>query len=99
MMNKVIKRYRYYLFNEDYTLKELCVTVSILELETPVLSKNEFGALKYSLESNDGLSDFLYDLCRLYYTDEMSYDSFEKLTKILVNKENFYVEVFERVDS
>ncbi len=102
--NKIIKSYRYYIINEDYTLKKLGVTVPTSESEAPALDKSEFEALKYSLESNDRLSDSLYDLCRLYYSrlyyvDEISDDSFEKLTRILVNKKCFLVEVIERVDS
>lgn len=103
-MNKIIKSYRYYIIDEDYTLKKLGVTVPTSESEIPVLDKNEFEALKYSLESNNRLSDSLHDLCRLYYSklyhaDEISDASFEELAEILVNKKRFLVEVFERVDS
>ena len=102
--SKTIKTYQHYLFDEDYTLKKVGVTVPTLESEAPVLDKSEFEALRYSLESNNNLSDSLHDLCRLYYsklyhTDEISDDSFEELARILVNKEAFYVEVIERVDS
>lgn len=102
--SKVIKTYQYYLFDEDYTLKKLGVTVPTLESEASVLDESEFEALKYSLQSNNELSDSLHDLCRLYYSklyhaDEISDASFEELARILVNKEAFYVEVFERVDS
>lgn len=102
--NKTIKSYRYYILDEDYTLKKLGVTVPTSESEAPVLDKSEFEALKYSLESNDKLSDSLYDLCRLYYSklyhvDEMSNSSFEELARILVNKKRFLVEVIKRVDS
>lgn len=101
-MNKIIKSYHYYIIDEDYTLKELGVIAPTSEI--PVLDKSEFEALKYSLESNDRLSDSLHDLCRLYYSklyhvDEISDDSFENLAEILVNKKRFLVEVFERVDS
>ncbi|GET12092.1 hypothetical protein SN811_05920 [Ligilactobacillus agilis] len=95
--NEVIKSYRYYTINENYALKELGVTAPTSEI--PILDESEFEALKYSLESNDRLSDVLYDLCRLYYVDKISDDSFEKLTRILVNKKRFLVEVIERVDS
>lgn len=100
--SKTIKSYRYCILNEDYSLKQLGVTAPTSEI--PVLDKNEFEALKYSLESNDKLSDILHDLCRLYYSklyhaDEISDSSFEELAKILVNKKRFLVEVIERVDS
>lgn len=100
--SKTIKSYQYYIINEDYTLKKLGVTAPTSEIST--LDESEFEALKYSLESNDKLSDCLHDLCRLYYsklyhTDEISDGSFEELARILVNKKRFLVEVFERVDS
>lgn len=100
--SKTVKSYHYYIINEDYTLKKLGVTAPTSEV--PVLDKSEFEALKYSLESNDRLSDSLHDLCRLYYsklyhTDEISDASFEELARILVNKKRFLVEVIERVDS
>lgn len=99
---KTIKSYQYYVLDDDYTLKKLGVTAPTSEI--PVLDKGEFEALKYSLESNDKLSDCLHDLCRLYYSklyhaDEISDASFENLAEILVNKKRFLVEVFERVDS
>lgn len=102
--SKTIKSYHYYIINDDYTLKKLGVTSPTLESEIPVLDKSEFEALKYSLESNDKLSDCLHDLCRLYYSklyhaDEISDASFENLAEILVNKKRFLVEVIERVDS
>lgn len=102
--SKTIKSYQYYIINEDYTLNETGVTVPTSELEAPVLDESEFEALKYSLESNDKLSDSLYDLCRLYYSklyhaDKISDASFEELARILVNEKRFLVEVFERVDS
>lgn len=101
---KTIKSYHYYVINEDYTLKKLGVTVPTSESEMPILDESEFEALKYSLESNDKLSDSLHDLCRLYYSklyhaDEISDASFENLAEILVNKKRFLVEVIERVDS
>lgn len=100
--SKTIKSYRYYIINEDYTLKKLGVTAPTSEMQ--ILDKGEFEALKYSLESNDKLSDCLHDLCRLYYSklyhaDEISDASFENLAEILVNKKRFLVEVIERVDS
>lgn len=100
--SKTIKSYHYYIINEDYTLKKLGVTAPTSEI--PVLDESEFEALKYSLESNDKLSDCLHDLCRLYYSklyhaDEISDASFENLAEILVNKKPFLVEVIERVDS
>lgn len=100
--NKTIRSYHYYIINEDYALKKLGVTAPTSEM--PILDESEFEALKYSLESNDKLSDCLHDLCRLYYsklyhTDEISDASFEELARILVNKKRFLVEVFERVDS
>ncbi|GET12317.1 hypothetical protein SN811_08170 [Ligilactobacillus agilis] len=99
---KTIKSYHYYVIDDDYTLKKLGVTAPTSEI--PILDENEFEALKYSLESNDKLPDSLHDLCRLYYSklyhaDEISDASFEELARILVNKEAFYVEVIERVDS
>lgn len=99
---KTIKSYQYYVLDDDYTLKKLGVTAPTSEI--PILDEGEFEALKYSLESNDKLSDCLYDLCRLYYsklyhTDEISDGSFEELARILVNKKHFLVEVIERVDS
>lgn len=97
--NKVIKSYQYYVLDDDYTLRSLGDLSPISEYSTPILDESEFEALKYSLESNDRLSDSLYDLCRLYYVDEISDDSFEKLTRILVNKKRFLVEVIKRVDS
>lgn len=102
--NKVIKSYQYYVLDDDYTLRSLGDLSPISEYSTPILDESEFEALKYSLESNDRLSDSLYDLCRLYYSrlyyvDEISDDSFEKLTRILVNKKRFLVEVIKRVDS
>lgn len=101
-MNKIIKSYRYYVIDDDYTLKKLGVTAPTSEI--PVLDKGEFEALKYSLESNDKLSDCLHDLCRLYYSklyhaDEISDASFENLAEILFTKKRFLVEVIERVDS
>ena len=103
-MNKIIKSYHSYIINKDYALKKLGVTAPTSESEIPILDESEFEALKYSLESNDRLSDSLYDLCRLYcsrlcYADKISDDSFEKLTRILVSEKRFLVEVFERVDS
>lgn len=101
---KTIKTYQYYVLDDDYTLKKLGVTAPISESEIPILDESEFEALKYPLESNDKLSDCLYDLCQLYYSklyhvDEISDGSFEQLAKILVNEKRFLVEVFERVDS
>ncbi|MBM6763097.1 hypothetical protein [Ligilactobacillus agilis] len=96
-MNRIVKSYQYYIIDEDYTLKKLGVTAPTSEI--PILDESEFEALKYSLESNDRLSDSLYDLCRLYYVDKISDDSFEKLTRILVNKKRFLVEVIKCVDS
>lgn len=101
---KTIRSYHYYIINENYTLKKLGVTAPTSESEIPILDESEFEALKYSLESNDKLSDCLHDLCRLYYSklyhvDEISDGSFEQLAKILVNEKRFLVEVFERVDS
>ncbi|WP_192944134.1 hypothetical protein [Ligilactobacillus agilis] len=96
-MNRIVKSYQYYIIDEDYTLKKLGVTAPTSEI--PILDESEFEALKYSLESNDRLSDSLYDLCRLYYVDKTSDDSFEKLTRILVNKKRFLVEVIKCVDS
>ena len=103
-MNRIIKSYHYYIINEGYAIQKLGVTVPTSESEAPVLDKSEFEALKYSLESNDKLSDYLHDLCRLYYSklyhaDEISDGSFEELARILVNEKRFLVEVFERVDS
>lgn len=100
--SRTIKTYQYYVLDDDYTLKKLGVTAPTSEI--PILDEGEFEALKYSLESNDKLSDCLYDLCRLYYsklyhTDDISDASFEELARILVNKKRFLVEVFERVDS
>ena len=100
--SKTIKSYQYYVIDDDYTLKKLGVTAPTSE--APVLDESEFEALKYSLESNDKLSDSLHDLCRLYYSklyhvDEISDASFENLAEILVNKRRFLVEVYERVDS
>ena len=99
---KTIKSYHYYIIDEDYTLKKLGVTAPTSEML--ILDESEFEALKYSLESNNKLSDSLHDLCRLYYsklyhTDEISDASFENLSEILVNKRRFLVEVIERVDS
>lgn len=99
MMNKIIKSYQYYIINEDYTLKKLGVTVPTSESEIPVLDESEFEALKYSLKSNNNLSDILFDLRVLYHEDEISYGSYEELAEISTNKTPFYVEVFERVDS
>lgn len=96
-MNRIVKSYQYYIIDEDYTLKKLGVTAPTSEI--PILDESEFEALKYSLESNDRLSDSLYDLCRLYYVDKILDDSFEKLTRILVNKKRFLVEVIKCVDS
>ena len=99
---KTIRSYYYYIIDEDYTLKKLGVTAPTSEML--ILDESEFEALKYSLESNDKLSDSLHDLCRLYYSklyhaDEISDASFENLAEILVNKKRFLVEVFEHVDS
>lgn len=99
---KTIRSYHYYIIDEDCTLKKLGVTAPTSEM--PILDESEFEALKYSLESNDKLSDSLHDLCRLYYSklyhaDEISDASFENLAEILVNKRRFLVEVIERVDS
>lgn len=102
--NKVIKSYQYYVLDDDYTLRSLGDLSPISEYSIPILDESEFEALKYALESNDKLSDSLYDLCRLYYSklyhvDEMSNSSFEELARILVNKKRFLVEVIKRVDS
>lgn len=97
MMNKIIKSYHYYIINEDYTLKKLGVTTPTSEM--PILDESEFEALKYSLKSNNNLSDILFDLRVLYHEDEISYGSYEELAEISTNKTPFYVEVFERVDS
>lgn len=99
MMNKIIKSYRYYIINEDYAIQKLGVTVPTSESEIPILDESEFEALKYSLESNNNLSDILFDLRVLYHEDEISYGSYKELAEVLANKEAFYVEVFERVDS
>lgn len=101
---KTIKTYQYYFLDDDYTLKKLGVTAPTSESEIPILDKSEFEVLEYSLESNDKLSDCLYDLCQLYYSklyhvDEMSDGSFEELARILVDAKRFLVEVYERVDS
>ena len=97
MTNKTIKSYRYYTINEDYTLKKLGVTAPTSEI--PVLDESEFEALKYSLESNNNLSDILFDLRVLYHEDEISYGSYEELAEILFTERRFLVEVYERVDS
>lgn len=98
-MNRIIKSYHYYIINEDYTLKKLGVTVPTSESEMPILDESEFEALKYSLKSNNNLSDILFDLRVLYHEDEISYGSYEELAEILFTKRRFLVEVYERVDS
>lgn len=95
--SKTIKSYHYYIINEDYTLKKLGVTAPTPEI--PILDESEFEALKYSLESNNNLSDILFDLRILYHEDEISYGSYKELAEISTNKTPFYVEVYERVDS
>lgn len=100
--NEVIKIYRYYTFNEDYTLNEVVVTTptdELLESEISILDESEFEALEYSLELNVRLSQILSSLFECWYQDKISDGSYEELTKILVNKKRFLVEVFERVDS
>lgn len=87
MTNKIIKSYHYYIINEDYAIQKLGVTAPTSEI--PILDESEFEALKYSLESNNNLSDILFDLRVLYHEDEISYGSFENLVEILVNKKTF----------
>ena len=87
MTNKIIKSYHYYIINEDYAIQKLGVTAPTSEM--PILDESEFEALKYSLESNNNLSDILFDLRVLYHEDEISYGSFENLVEILVNKKTF----------
>lgn len=99
MTNKIIKIHHYYIINEDYAIQKLGVTVPTSESEIPILDESEFEALKYALESNNNLSDILFDLRVLYHEDEISYGSYEELAEILFTKRRFLVEVYERVDS
>lgn len=98
-MNRIIKSYRYYIVNKNYTLKKLGVTVPTSESEEPILDESEFEALKHSLESNNNLSDILFDLRGFYHEDEISYGSYKELARVLVDTKRFLVEVIERVDS
>lgn len=84
--NKTIKSYRYYIFDEDdYVLRDLGEGSPTPGFLVPILDESEFK--------------FLKTLCDCYYENEISDDSFEILAEILANKEAFYVEVIERVDS
>lgn len=84
--NKTIKSYRYYIFDEDdYVLRDLGEGSPTPGFPVPILDESEFK--------------FLKTLCDCYYENEISDDSFEILAEILANKEAFYVEVIERVDS
>ena len=98
--NKIIKSYRYYIFDDDdYVLRDLGEFSSTQGFSVPVLDESEFEFLKYSIGINDRLSTCLGTLCNCYYENKISDGSFENLARILVNKEAFYVEVIERVDS
>lgn len=97
--NKVIKTYQFYVFDDDYTLRSLCDSSPISEYSVPILDKSEFEALEYSLELNNRLSQFLVSLYYCFYQEKISNSSYEKLAKIMVNKEAFQVEVIKRVDS
>lgn len=84
--NKTIKSYRYYIFDEDdYALRDLGEGSPTPGFSVPILDESEFKFLKI--------------LCDCYYENEISDDSFKILAEILANKEAFYVEVIERVDS
>lgn len=97
--NKVVKTYQFYVFDDDYTLRSLCDSSPISEYSVPILDESEFGALEYSLELSARLSQILSRLYDCFYQDKISDDSYEELTRILVNKEAFQVEVIKRVDS
>lgn len=99
LKNEVFKNYRYCIFNEDYTLNETLVAVWTSEHEIPILNEDEFEVLEDCLEPYARLSQILENLFGCFHQDEISDDSYEKLTKILVNKKYFLVEVIERVDS
>ena len=97
--NEVIKTYQFYVFDDDYTLKSLCDSSPISEYSVPILDESEFEALEYSLELSAKLSQILSRLYDRFYLDKISDGSYEELTRILVNKEAFQVEVIKRVDS
>lgn len=97
--NGIIKNYQHYAFDGDYMLKKLGATVPTLNMTLSVLDGSEFETLKIILESGRRLSEFLAHLSRRWYQYKIPDDSLEKLARILVNKEAFYVEVIERVDS
>ena len=99
LKNKVIKAYQYYVIDDDYTLRSLGDLSPISEYSVPILDESELEALEYSLELSARLSQILSRLYDCFYQDKISDGSYEELTKILVNKEPFYVEVIERVDS
>ena len=99
LKNEVFKNYRYYIFNEDYTLDETLIAVWTSEHEIPILNEDEFEVLEDCLEPYARLSQILENLFGCFYQDEISDDSLEKLARILVNQEAFYVEAIERVDS
>ena len=97
--SKVIKTYQYYVIDDDYTLRSLGDSSPISEHSVPILDESELETLEYSLELSARLSQILSRLYDCFYQDKISDGSYEELTRILINKESFYVEVIERVDS
>ena len=97
--NGIIKSYQHYAFDGGFTLKKLGATVPTLSMTLSVLDGSEFETLKIILESGRRLSEFLAHLSRRWYRYKIPDDSLEKLARILVNQEAFYVEAIERVDS
>lgn len=91
--------YQYYVFYNDFALKKVGASVLSPESGTPILNKNELETLECVLELNSRLSEFLASLYKRWHLEQISDDSYEKLARVLVNEESFYVAVIDNVDS
>lgn len=91
--------YQYYAFDNDFVLKKVGVPMLLPRFRAPILDEDEFDTLEYALELNSRLSEFLASLYKRWYLEQISDDSYEKLARVLVNEESFYVAVIDNVDS